>query len=195
MVKRVRSVFDIRKRNKGRLFVVLIFFLVSFSIARLYSLYINVYVYIDGYHIHHFYYGTLALAMGGILGILNDSNNKKRIFIASALIGIGMGLFADEIGLLLNCTTGKGFSAYTFPDVDDIILTIAGVIIFLIAIVDTDIQALREKFSYLRLRRKRKLGKSSNSSKGAATRQTSVSDGFPLLHSKKRERFSTTQEQ
>jgi hypothetical protein len=106
MVKRVRSVFDIRKRNKGRLFVVLIFFLVSFSSARLYSLYIDVYVYIRGYHIHPFYFGTLALAMGGILGILNNGDNKKRVFIASALIGIGIGLFADEIGLLLNSTGG-----------------------------------------------------------------------------------------
>ncbi len=150
MAKRVRSIFDIRKRNKGRLFIVLIFFLVSFSIARLYSLYIDVYVYIAGYHIHHFYYGTLALALGGILGILNNSDNKKRIFIASALIGIGIGLFADEIGLLLNCTTGTGFCEYSFPDIGDIILTIACVIVFLIAIADTDIKALTQKFSFLR---------------------------------------------
>jgi hypothetical protein len=150
MAKRVRSIFDIRKRNKGRLFIVLIFFLVSFSIARLYSLYIDVYVYIAGYHIHHFYYGTLALAMGGILGILNNGDSKKRIFIASALIGIGIGLFADEIGLLLNCTTGIGFCAYSFPDIGDIILTIACVIVFLIAIADMDVKALTQKCSSLR---------------------------------------------
>ena len=150
MVKRVRSVFDIRKRNKGRLFIVLIFFLVSFSIARLYSLHVGVYVYIKGYHIHHFYFGTLALALGGILGILNDSENKKRVSIASALIGIGMGLFADEIGLLLNCTTGTGFSEYSFEDIGDIILAIACVIVFLIAIADTDIKALKHKYSRLK---------------------------------------------
>jgi hypothetical protein len=147
MFKKVRSVFDIRKRNKGRLFVVLVFFLASFLLARLYGLYIDAYVYIRGYHIHHFYYGTVVLALGGILGILNDSNNKKRIFSASALIGIGMGLFADEIGLLLNSTSGTGFSAYSFPDIGDIILTIACVIVFLIAIADTDIKAFKQKYS------------------------------------------------
>ena len=150
MVKEVKSIFDIRKRNKGRLFIVLIFFLVSFSLARLYSLHIDVYVYIKGYHIHHFYYGALALSLGGILGILNNHDNMKRIFIASALIGIGMGLFADEIGLLLNSTSGTRMSEYFFPDSGDIILTIACGIVFLIAIADTDIKALKQKCSSLR---------------------------------------------
>jgi len=145
MFKVMKSVFDIRKRKKARLFLVLVFFLVSFLGARLYSLYFDVYVYIEGYHIHHFYFGTVALALGGILGILNDSNNKKRFFIASALIGIGMGLFADEIGLLLNTTGGTPFSAYVFPDIGDIILTITCVIVFLIAIVDMDIKAFKQK--------------------------------------------------
>jgi hypothetical protein len=149
MVKRVSSIFDIRKRNKGRLFIILIFFLVSFSISHLYSLYVHAYVYIRGYHIHHFYFGALALALGGILGILNTSDNKKRIFIAGALIGIGMGMFADEIGLLLNCTTGTGFREYFFPDSGDIILTIACSIVFLIALADMDIKALAQKCSSL----------------------------------------------
>ena len=150
MVKEVKSIFDIRKRNKGRLFIVLIFFLVSFSIARLYSLHIDVYVYIRGYHIHHFYFGALALSLGGILGILNNNDNMKRIFIASALIGIGMGLFTDEIGLLLNSTSGIRMSEYFFPDSGDIILTIACGIVFLIAIADTDIKSLKQKCSSLR---------------------------------------------
>ena len=150
MFKVMKSVFDIRKRKKGRLFLVLVFFLVSFLGARLYSLYFDVYVYIEGYHIHHFYFGTVALALGGILGILNDSSKKKRIFIASALIGIGMGLFTDEIGLLLNSTSGTRMSEYFFPDSGDIILTIACGIVFLIAIADTDIKALKQKCSSLR---------------------------------------------
>ena len=150
MVKEVKSIFDIRKRNKGRLFIVLIFFLVSFSIARLYSLHIDVYVYIRGYHIHHFYFGALALSLGGILGILNNNDNMKRIFIASALIGIGMGLFTDEIGLLLNSTSGTRMSEYFFPDIGDIILTITCGIVFLIAIADTDTKAFKQKCSSLR---------------------------------------------
>jgi hypothetical protein len=150
MVKEVKSIFDIRKRNKGRLFIVLIFFLVSFSIARLYSLNIDLYVYIRGYHIHHFYFGALALSLGGILGILSNNDNMKRIFIASALIGIGMGLFTDELGLLLNCTNGTTLGEYYFPDIGDIILTITCGIVFLIAIADTDIKAFKQKCSSLR---------------------------------------------
>ena len=150
MVNKVKSIFDIRKRNKGRLFIVLFFFLVSFSIARLYSLHIDVYVYIRGYHIHHFYFGALALSLGGILGILSNSDNMKRIFIASALIGIGMGLFTDELGLLLNSTNGKKLGEYFFPDIGDIILTITCGIVFLIAIADTDIKAFTQKCSSLR---------------------------------------------
>ena len=146
----MKSIFDIRKRNKGRLFILLIFFLVSFSLARLYSLYIDVFVYIRGYHIHHFYYGALALSLGGILGILSTNDSMKRIFIASALIGIGMGLFADEIGLLLNSTSGTRMNEYFFPDIGDIILTITCGIVFLIAIADTDIKALKQKCSSLR---------------------------------------------
>ena len=150
MVKIVKSIFDIRNRNKSRLFIVLIFFLVSFSLARLYSLYIDVFVFIRGYHIHHFYYGALALSLGGILGILKNHDNMKRIFIASALIGIGMGLFADELGLLLNCTNSTKPCEYFFPDIGDIILTITCGIVFLIAIADTDIKAFARKFSSLR---------------------------------------------
>jgi hypothetical protein len=150
MVKKVSSLFNIRKQNKRRLFIVLIFFLLSFSISRLYSLYFHFYVYISGYHIHHFYFGALALALGGILGILNNNDNKRRIFIACVLIGIGIGMFADEIGLLLNSTNGPGMSEYFFPESGDIIMTIACGILFLIAIADTDIKTLTQKFSSIR---------------------------------------------
>jgi hypothetical protein len=150
MVNRVSSFFDVRKQNKKRLFVVLVFFLISFSIARLYSLYFHFYVYISGYHIHHFYFGALTLALGGILGIMNNNDNKRRLFIACGLIGTGMGLFADEIGLLLNSTNSTGMSEYFFPDSGDIILTIGCSIVFLIAIADMDIKALAQKCSSLK---------------------------------------------
>jgi Na+/melibiose symporter-like transporter len=150
MVKKVSSLFDLHKQNKRRLFIVLIFFLLSFAMSRLYSLYFHFYVYISGYHIHHFYFGALTLALGGILGILNNNDNKKRLFIACALIGIGMGLFADEIGLLLNSTNRTGMSEYFFPESGDIIITIACGIVFLIAIADTDFKSLKQKCSSLR---------------------------------------------
>ena len=150
MVKKVSSLFDLHKQNKKRLFIVLIFFLLSFAMSRLYSLYFHFYVYIRGYHIHHFYFGALTLALGGILGILHNDENNKRLFIACGLIGIGMGMFVDEIGLLLNSTNSTQMSEYFFPEIGDIVITIACGIVFLIAIADTDFKRLRRKYSSLR---------------------------------------------
>lgn len=156
MFKKIHHLFDIKKENKRKLVIVLVFFLGSFAIARLYALNFTHYVHIEGYHIHHFYFGTAVLAMGGILGILSDNRHRWRINIASALIGIGAGLFADEIGLLLNCTTENHFCSYYFPDSGDIILTIAVAIVFLIVLVDTDIEALKE---YMKGKMKKKTRK------------------------------------
>jgi len=126
---------DIRRQNKQLMLIILIFFLLAFASARVYTMVVGNVIYIKGYHIHHFYFGTVALALGGILGVLNKT--KKRLQMASALMGIGIGLFADEIGLLLNCTTNNRFCTYAFPDTGDIILTIALVIIFLILVIDS----------------------------------------------------------
>lgn len=144
-ISKLKPFFDIRKQNKRKLFIVLIFFLGAFAVAHLYALNFTHYVHIAGYHIHHFYFGTAALALGGILGILNDNHHRRRIDIASALIGTGIGLFADEIGLLLNCTTQHHVCAYAFPDTGDIIMTIAVIIVFLIALADTDVEAVKKQ--------------------------------------------------
>jgi len=94
-------------------------FLVSFFVARAWSLFISNAIYIDGYHIHHFYFGMMALTAGGLASLLG--RGKRALQIASVLMGVGMGLFADEIGLLLNCTTTSRLCAYAFPDTFDII--------------------------------------------------------------------------
>lgn len=119
------------------MFIILIFFLVSFAVVHFYSMNFTKYLYVEGYHIHHFYFGTACLALGGILGTLTCSLRKKKI--AFALIGIGLGLFGDEIGLLLNCTSVGKTCAYYFPAWDDIILIITAIIVFLIAIADSEI--------------------------------------------------------
>ena len=147
MLKKIKHLFDIRRQKKQYLFIVLIAFLFSFSAARLYSLNFTKYVYIEGYHIHHFYFGMICLSLGGILGTLEDDCKKKKL--ASALIGIGLGLFGDEIGLLLNCTSDGMICNYYFPGWDDIILTMVAIIIFLMAIADSEIvwyAKLVEKF-------------------------------------------------
>ena len=143
MSMKLRSIFDLKKENKKRMFIVLVFFLVSFFIVHFYSLNFSRYVFVKGYHIHHFYFGTVSLFLGGILGILSVSERKKKI--AAALIGVGTGLFADEIGMLLNCTSASKQCAYIFPDTPDIIMIITSVIIFLIALADSDLIAFKNR--------------------------------------------------
>ena len=138
-----KRTFDLKKENKRKMFIVLVFFLLSFFTVHFYSMHFSRYVFVKGYHIHHFYFGTVALFFGGILGII--SNSSRRLKIASALIGIGTGLFADEIGLLLNCTSANRQCAYIFPDTPDIIMIITVLIIFLIALADSDLIALKNR--------------------------------------------------
>jgi len=52
-----------------------------------------------GYHIHHFYFGILLIAIAGWLSVTDSSKiGKKGLAIT---YGIGLGLLMDEIGLLL----------------------------------------------------------------------------------------------
>ncbi len=138
-----KNTFNLKKENKKRMFIVLVFFLFSFSAVHFYSLNFSRYVYVKGYHIHHFYFGTAALFLGGILAIMD--NSQRRMKIASALVGIGAGLFVDEIGLLLTCTTADKQCSYLFPDTGDIVLTITVIIIFLIALADSDPTAFKNR--------------------------------------------------
>lgn len=131
MKKILRSVFSLRNSKKKLLYIILVAFLLSFLIARMWSIYYGRSVFIYGFHIHHFYFGMLLLSAGGITGVL--TNKEKPLRVASLLIGAGMGLFADEIGLLLNCTTTYRICAYAFPGAYDIIMSI-GLTIFIIIV-------------------------------------------------------------
>jgi len=52
-----------------------------------------------GYHIHHFYFGVLLIGLVGWLALTGtDRISKEKLAI---IYGIGLGLFMDEIGLLL----------------------------------------------------------------------------------------------
>jgi hypothetical protein len=141
IIKYLKSIFNFREHKKQLLHIVLLSFLVFFSIARGWSLIIGNSIFIHGYHIHHFYFGTLALAIGAIMALLSE--NKKALRWSAVLIGLGMGLFADEIGLLLNCTTASRICLYAFPDTSDIIGAI--VLFILLLLVAVDIAGKRNK--------------------------------------------------
>lgn len=79
----------------------LIAFIASFAIARTFTTFYPsiVIVTASGIHIHHFWYGLILLAVGGWLGIINQTERIDQL--AAVLYGAGGGLIADEFGLLL----------------------------------------------------------------------------------------------
>jgi len=78
----------------------LISFASSFAVARAFTTLSPKTSFItSGYHIHHFWYGIILLAIGGWIGI---SYNEPRIDkIAAVIFGAGGGLIGDEVGILL----------------------------------------------------------------------------------------------
>jgi hypothetical protein len=132
--KYLKSILNFREQKKQLVHILLLAFLLSFAIARLWSLGVGNGIYIFGYHIHHFYFGMMVLTAGGLLALLTEKKRYRRV--AAGLMGWGMGWFADEIGLLLNCTTNNRPCLYAFPDTLDIIGSIALVIVLLLILVD-----------------------------------------------------------
>lgn len=89
----------------------LISFILSFAIARAFTYFHPDIVLISGgIHIHHFWFGLLLLALGGWLGI--NYNQKEMDMLAAIVYGVGGGLIADELGLLL--TFGDYYSGLTW---------------------------------------------------------------------------------
>ncbi|MFW6007495.1 MAG: hypothetical protein ACOC4G_11300 [Bacillota bacterium] len=63
------------------------------------SFYIGSNVILFGYHIHHFYFGILLIFIAGGMAITgSEMFSRKQLAV---FYGIGLGLFMDEIGLLL----------------------------------------------------------------------------------------------
>jgi len=92
-------------------FIMLVFFLASFVVARVFTYFFpSTQLVIQGYHIHHFWYGLALLAIGGWLGINYRDDHTERI--AAIIFGVGGGLVGDEIGLLL--TFGNYYSELTY---------------------------------------------------------------------------------
>ena len=109
-------------------------FIGAFVLARFGTLEIGSVLYIKGFHIHHFFWGMLTLSIGGIIGILGKKHRTMQA--ASMLVGVGIGVFADEIGLLLNCTTPARDCQYFFADTYDIVVSIGIAIILIVMIVE-----------------------------------------------------------
>jgi hypothetical protein len=121
------------------LFNILISFLATFLLAHAYSLVVPFYVFIRGYHIHHFYYGMFILAITSITAILTNRDNVRHGL--SYFIGIGIGLIVDELGLLLTCTSEHiNECSYLFPNTFDAVLIVALILTIFIFFGDKPIR-------------------------------------------------------
>ncbi|PRX18816.1 hypothetical protein BX659_1417 [Orenia metallireducens] len=74
------------------------------------TFYIGRNIILFGHHIHHFYFGILLIAIAGWIAIVRSSILNRRH--AAIIYGMGLGLFMDEIGLLL--TWGNYYSGLTY---------------------------------------------------------------------------------
>jgi len=92
-------------------FIMLVFFMTSFAVARVFTAFFpSAMLMVQGYHIHHFWYGLALLTIGGWLGINYGDDHTERI--AAIIFGVGGGLVGDEIGLLI--TFGNYYSELTY---------------------------------------------------------------------------------
>jgi len=104
----------------------LVSFLASFMVARIFTtLSPNTVLISEGYHIHHYWYGLIILAIGGWLGISYENERINRV--AAILFGAGGGIIGDEVGLLL---TSEYWTGITFTFLT-IFLAFASILILL----------------------------------------------------------------
>lgn len=88
------------KHGKKISFLILLSFLSSFFIARIYALLAAPMLIIKNIHIHHLNYGIIFLAVAGFLSFyLSNSKFRNKIIV---LYGIGLGLTFDELALWLH---------------------------------------------------------------------------------------------
>jgi hypothetical protein len=60
-------------------------------------------------HIHHYFYGFVTLAVIGWIAVFREDYSKRLVAV---LYGLGMGVFLDEVGMLL--TEGAYFARSTY---------------------------------------------------------------------------------
>lgn len=93
--------------------VALTSFIASFLIARAFtSFYPRIVWEFSGFHIHHFWYGLIMLAVGGWLGINVEDERLSRV--AAIFYGAGGGLIVDEVGLLLTLNAQAYWAEFTY---------------------------------------------------------------------------------
>jgi len=119
-----------RMQEKPNLSILaMVSFIASFIVARTFAI-LNPSIVMTrgGYHIHHFWYGIVLLAIGGWLGISYSSERTDRL--AAILFGAGGGLIGDEVGILLTFSAHAYWAEITYTFII-IVLTFASMTILI----------------------------------------------------------------
>ncbi|MFW5873560.1 MAG: hypothetical protein ACOCZZ_01655 [Bacillota bacterium] len=90
--------------------------------------YVGTNVVLFGYHIHHLFFGILLICLAGWFAITGSNYFSKRD--TALMYGIGMGLFMDEIGLILSW--GDYWSSTTYL----LVLLLAGIFLNIVYFPD-----------------------------------------------------------
>src|SRR3990170_5379529 len=109
-------------------------FLLSVIIARFYVTNFAWRLFINDYHIHHFFTGTFLVSVAAVLMFLAEKERTK-LWLAR-IIGVGLGLIVDEIGLLLSCTTAGLACSYSYGDLGYSVSLVFWIIMALIILVE-----------------------------------------------------------
>ena len=89
-------------------FLIFAAFLLTFFISRLVVfLFPRVNLIIFEYHIHHFFFGFVLLAVANYIALMARAEHLRNC--SAVLMGIGLGLVMDEVGILVTCGTAGRF--------------------------------------------------------------------------------------
>jgi hypothetical protein len=103
------------ERRPSLSMLALMSFVASFAAARTFTtLNPRAILSTGGFHIHHFWFGIIMLAIGGWLGLSYGGPRIDRL--AAILFGAGGGLIGDEVGILLTFESENYWAgiSYTF---------------------------------------------------------------------------------
>ncbi len=108
------------KDGKEIPFLILITFLASFAISRLWTaMFPDLQISVKGIHVHHFAYGFILLALTGFLSI-TQPRPRKTVLKLALLYGFALGIAFDEFAMWIQLD-----DVYTDRSTYDAIILIA----------------------------------------------------------------------
>ncbi len=98
LIRRVKP----KREEKEIPFVISVAFWLTYLFIRLIVyLFPEMFVDVNGVHIHHFSYGIIILSIVGFYSVVFNPTGRRRS-VTAALLGIGLALTYDEFGMWLH---------------------------------------------------------------------------------------------